>query len=439
MLTAEKITLLITVLLLSCDYTDGKRYELSEGKYSFCKRDMDCGIGRYCSDDKICSIDCNSDKDCVFKFGSEDINSGYLCSPCGRCMKKGEKDKNCILAKDVPCDNDTTCKNTLSEEYICGSDGFCVKKCTKETDCRKLGRGFSCGEEKICVRKCVCNKDCYFFGWGYECRLPENVKENENCVSEKPVYGECMPREGGIEWGPDVNFEKDSYNYTGIWGWNVNYAVRTTGLPLVSQQDSVSIAYGLAKIIQNQKGGVSIHLKLCSIRLKNFKEDDSQFEDLAYIIVPDSYSDAIPVIINNTDNLPEMKSGVKFTTDTAIDIRGARLPDPWNTPLPDFENTEYVYDQDRDSNPGMTVFVAGVMTGEVYNVQRWWVRYHINVLDSNRMSGLIDFSSEESIVGASNKIFLTKIKVIPHHQSDRSYFRAIRLADEADCNTVIDM
>ncbi len=427
------------VLLVSCEQTDGIKTDILGGNYSVCTRDMECGIGRYCSDDGVCSVDCNSDKDCVFVFGSEDIENGYFCSPCGRCLKKGEKDKKCILAKEIPCENDDICRESLTSEYICGKSGFCVKKCTKDADCRKLGRGWSCGDEKICIRRCFCNKDCYFFGWGYECRLPDGINDNENCRADSPVSGECMPREGGIDWGKDINFEKESYAYTGIWGWNVNYAVRTTGLPLVSQQDSVSVAYGLAKIIQNSKGGISINLKLCSIRLKNFKEDDSEFEDLAYIIVPDSYSDSIPVLVNNTERLPEMKTGTGFVTDTVLDVRGARLPDPWNTPLPDFENTEYVYDQDRDTNPGMTVFVAGVMTGEVYNVQRWWVRYHIKVKDSDRMSGLIDFSSEETIVGASNKIFLTKIKVIPHHQSDRSYFRAVRLSNESDCNTVIDM
>ncbi len=433
------INYFVLLLLIACESIDGEKTEILRDDYSKCKRDMECGRGRYCSEDGICSIDCNTDKDCVFFFEDKEIEGGYFCSPCGRCLKKGEKDKRCILAKDMPCANDDICKAQLTPDYICSNEGFCVKKCNNDADCRKLGRGYSCGDNKICMRRCFCDKDCYFFGWGYVCQLPEGISEVQNCSADEPVYGECVPREGGINWGTDINFEKESYSYTGIWGWNVNYAVRTTGLPLVSQQDSVSIAYGLAKIIQNSKGGISINLKLCSIRLKNFKEDDSEFDDIAYIIVPDSYSDAIPILINNTERLPRMAAGVKFDTDIFLDIRGARLPDPWNTPLPDFENLNFVYDQDRDTKPGMTVFVSGVLTGEVYNVQRWWVRYHVNVIDTNRMSGLIDFNSEESIVGASNKLFLTKIKVIPHHQSDRSYFRAIRLPNDSDCNTVLEL
>lgn len=435
----RSIVVFLILLNLFCEYTDGKRIDSYNKGYARCSMDMDCGRGRYCSNDGICSIDCNSDKDCVFIFGADIGNGGYFCSPCGRCLKKGEKDRKCILAKEIPCDNNDYCKEKLSLDYVCSSNGFCTKMCTNDSDCRKLGRGWSCSNEKICIRRCLCNKDCYFFGWGYECRLPDGINENKNCESDNPIFGECMPREGGVDWGADLNFEKESYEYIGIWGWNVNYAVRTTGLPLISQQDSVSIAYGLAKIIQNSNGGIGIHLKLCSIRLKNFKEDDSEFEDLAYIVVPDSYSDAIPVLVNNTERVPEMKPGTRFTTDIVLDVRGARLPDPWNTPLPDFENPKYVFDQDRDGKPGMTVFVSGTLSGEVYNVQRWWIRYHINVIDRDRMSGLIDFNSEESIVGASNKLFLAKIKVIPHPQYDRSYFRAIRLPNEADCGTVLNL
>ncbi|MCX7943152.1 MAG: hypothetical protein N2746_01400 [Deltaproteobacteria bacterium] len=432
----NKTTLLLVILVLSCGYIDGKKSELSKEKYSVCTKDMDCGLGRYCSDDKICTIDCRTDKDCGLIYESGGV---YSCSPCGRCLKKGEKDRRCILVKDIACEQDGDCTKNLTNDYICASNGFCVKKCNRDLDCRKLGRGWSCGNKNVCIRRCFCHKDCYFFGWGYECKLPLGINEDENCKSENPVMGECIPREGGVDWGNNVDFEKDSYAYTGIWGWNLNYAVRTTGLPLVSQQDSVSITYGLAKIIQNSKGGISIYLKLCSIRLQNFKEDDSDFEDLAYIVVPDSYSDAIPILVNNTEALPEMRTNVSFDTDIVLDVRGARLPDPWNTPLPSYEDLRYVYDQDRDSKPGMTVFVSGTLSGEVYNVQRWWVKYHIKVVDKNRMSGLVDFNSEESIVGASNKMFLAKIKVVPHPQPDRSYFRAIRVSNDSDCNTVIEM
>lgn len=428
---------ILLIFFTSCEYVDGTKREFSTENYATCKQDMECGIGRYCSDDGVCSIDCVSSKDCVFYLDEDENN--YECSPCGRCLKKGELDKKCIVARDIPCEDDNTCIDKISNDYICGSEGFCVKKCRKDTDCKKLGRGWLCSNENICTRRCFCDKDCYFFGWGYQCKLPEGILESDNCNSENPVSGECVPREGGIDWGTDVNYEKDSFDYTGIWGWNLNYAVRTTGLPLVSQQDSVSIAYGLAKIIQNSGGGIEINLKLCSIRLKNFKEDDSEFEDLAYIIVPDSYSDSIPILINNVESVPEMQIGSEFVSDILLDVRGAKLPDPWNTPLPDYENLNYVYDQDRDGNPGMTVFVSGVLTGEVYNVQRWWVRYNAKVKDKDRMEGLIDFSSEEAIVGSNNKMFLTKIKVVPHPQSDRSYFRAIRLANDSDCDTVLSL
>ncbi len=399
--------------------------------------DMDCGKGRYCSMDGICSIDCTTDKDCHFLVRNNGLTENYYCSACGRCLNKEDKDTACIVAKEILCEEDSTCQDQLSNDYFCSDEKLCVKRCSNDTSCKKIGRGWSCGNAGFCIRKCICNKDCYFFGWGYACILPDGVDEKSNCESPTPVYGKCQPREGGIDWGKDINYEKSSFSYTGIWGWNLNYAVRTTGLPLVSQQDSVSIAYGLAKIIQNSKGGITINLKLCSIRLKNFKEDDSEFEDLAYIIVPDSYADSVPIVVNNTDFISNENE--EIISDIFLDIRGARLPDPWNTPLPDYENLLYAYDQDRDGKPGMTTFVNGILTGEVYNAQRWWVKYHIKRKDRDHLHGLIDFNSEETILGASNKILLTKIKVMRHPQNDRSYFRAQRLNDAADCNTVLEL
>jgi hypothetical protein len=426
-------------LVIGCERIDGNRVSFSNEGYYKCIRDMECGIGRYCSNQGICSIDCVSSKDCMYIAEKEGLKGDYYCSACGRCLPVDVRDTNCIISRDVLCRDDEECRYRLSEEYSCSENGLCVKRCSDDKDCKRIGRGWSCGEKGFCSRKCICDKDCYFFGWGYKCLLPEGVDESENCNRETPIYGECVPREGGIDWGKDLNRQKTSFDYVGVWGWNINYAVRTTGLPLVSQQDSVSIAYGLAKIIQNSRNGIDIHLKLCSIRLMNFKEDDSEFEDLAYIIVPDAYSDSIPVLVNSADSVPPMKAGATFDTNIVLDIRGARLPDPWNTPLPDFENTTYAYDQDRDGKIGMTTYVNGILTGEVYNVQRWWAKYHIRVLDRDRMSGLIDFNSEESIVGASNKMFLTKINVVRHPQSDRSYFRALRLPDDTDCKTVLEM
>jgi len=427
------------LLATGCEHIDGSKISDSSEGYYECSKDMECGIGRYCSNQGICSIDCVSSKDCMYIADKEGLSNDFYCSSCGRCLPVGSRDNSCIVARDVLCQTNEECKSRLSNDYSCNENGLCVKKCSSENDCKHIGRGWSCGENGFCSRKCLCDKDCFFFGWGYECMLPEGVSESENCNSEKPIYGECVPREGGIDWGKDLNEQKPSFDYIGVWGWNVNYAVRTTGLPLVSQQDSVSIAYGLAKIIQNSKNGIDIHLKLCSIRLKNFKEDDSEFEDLAYIIVPDAYSDSIPVLINSVNSVPEMKKDSTFDTDIVLDVRGARLPDPWNTPLPDFEDTQYAYDQDRDGKIGMTTFVNGILTGEVYNTQRWWVKYHIKVLSREQMSGLIDFNSEETIVGASNKIFLTKINVVRHPQADRSYFRALRVLEDTDCKTLLEM
>ncbi len=440
-----KIRLIIIIILLaisSCERNEGLKISDDTLGYQSCNFDMECGSGRYCDEiNKVCSIDCVSSKDCVFKLKSPDDENIYECSPCGRCIEKGTKDDKCVITKDIICQTDSECQDAYkSMNYICRK-GYCALKCNSDGDCKKVGRGFYCkSDESVCYRRCFRDLDCYLHGWQYECSLPEGVDKEKNEKAEvgKEVFGECSLREGGIDWGKENNPSKFAFKYQGIWGFMMNTAVRTLHVPLVNSQDTVSNNYILVKIVQ--KGDQLVfYEKWCSIELKNFNDENPNWQDLAWMITPDQYTDNIPINIHRVMSVSEMRSGAVMETDRLLEIRGAILENPETDPLPTHYNLEdkRIIDQDRDGKPGMTNIMSGVLTGEVYNVQRWWVKYYINVVDENHLQGLLDHGSEQNIIDANPKSLIYDTESIKHPNERHSYFRALRMPDTASCADVL--
>jgi hypothetical protein len=85
----------------------------------------------------------------------------------------------------------------------------------------------------------------------------------------------------------------------------------------------------------------------------------------------------------------------------------------------------------------MTNFMAGMLTGEIYNVQRWTCILNVNVVDDNHLMGLVEHTSEQNVVGASADTFNYTLTYIKHPQADRSFFKMMRMDDSASCNDVI--
>jgi hypothetical protein len=426
--------ILLSIFILSCEKKEGiEVYEDALGYYE-CSYDMECGSGRYCDEEKhICTIDCVTSRDCVFKLSSPDEENTYDCSPCGRCIPKGTKDERCVVTKDIRCSADEDCYEAYkSTNYKCRK-GYCAQVCQEDGDCKKSGRGFYCHQtEKLCYRRCFRDLDCYLHGWQYECILPEGVnkEENEKAKVGEEKYGECELRAGGVDYGRDTNPSKPSYKYTGIWGFMMNTAVRTLHVPLVNSQDTVSNNYILVKIVQKGEQLV-FYEKWCSIDLRNFNDENPNWQDLAWMITPEQYSDNIPINTHRVLVVPEMVPGAKMETDIMLEVRGAILENPATDPLPTHYNINdpRIIDQDRDGKPGMTTFMSGVLTGEVYNVQRWWVKYYINVVDARHWQGLLDHGSEQNIIDANPKSLIYDTECIKHPNQNHSYFRALKLCE----------
>lgn len=193
----------ISLIYVSCETMDGKIINEELLGYQKCETDFDCGTGRFCDESKACSIECSTSKDCNTRYSETGKN--YECSPCGRCIPEGDKDRNCVETSDRICKTDIECINFFNSNNSCHKN-FCTLNCTNDSSCKRLGMGYECNKsEGICFRKCNSSNDCYIHGWQYECQLSEPKMINQNPVSQGNNAGECVPQIGGIDWGKENN------------------------------------------------------------------------------------------------------------------------------------------------------------------------------------------------------------------------------------------
>jgi hypothetical protein len=439
-----------------CEKIDGKELPASDaGVYYYpdgglvsglsCSFDGDCGKGRYCSPQKFCWLDCRTSNDCALFQSDPSAPNNMFCSDCGRCIPKGEIDKLCGQSKkDVPCDETDECVKALSSKYVCSPRHYCTAKCTKDEDCSKImGRGYFC-TDNICTKACTWDHACHYFGWNYKCDLPSDIDQQLNTyppAGGKVVVSECIRNPEGIDWGPYVDKAKPSYKYVGIWGEQLNTTVRSIGTPLLAYMNTTSKQYLLMKVTQGPNGTVQFNHKWCSFDLVNFLDTDEEYTN-AKMITPDRYADYAPVDVNTSVGAaPEMAPDVIFPTDRFVEVRGAKLDNILLDPLPDYKNCKggncpQQWDQDKDGHAGMTTLMTGIITAEIYNAQRWSMMLNINVVDQDHMRGLVNHSSDQTVMDSTNASALLTLIYSMNPDLDRSYFRAMRMSDDVSCEDI---
>jgi hypothetical protein len=96
-----------------------------------------------------------------------------------------------------------------------------------------------------------------------------------------------------------------------------------------------------------------------------------------------------------------------------------------------------IVDMDDDGQPGMTIFVDGLVTGDFYFIQRKISSITGVVLGPDRIVGLNDTSFKQIILGASDGPVQQGFPQMPHPDPKQSWTEEIRLADDADCDEVL--
>lgn len=129
----------------------------------------------------------------------------------------------------------------------------------------------------------------------------------------------------------------------------------------------------------------------------------------------------------------------RFFQPRFTQVRGVRLQDPEKDPLPTDPNDPRIFDQDGDGKPGMTIRVnaLGFLEGEIYIIQRDWNSLRSTVLAPPVIDGLIEWGSDQVVIGASNPLLSSQGMNIPDPKPENSYFRTTRIDTKTDCAQIL--
>lgn len=402
-MSTRTVALIVPVLLITaatngCSSTDGSKTDLG-AYYQSCASDFDCQPFGYCNDERNCAADCRATEDC-YLYGE-----GKVCANC-----------RCLLPADVSADAIEGCPErlTIATEW----------KCTYRPpeECALHHWTENCGD-----------RDCVAHGWS-------------NACSEEGVCVDGLRVDLGT-----IDATQNAATYTGVWAELETTAVRSTGLPLVPYQDTVSVLYMLTRM--KQVGGKVVKTsKLCYNQIKNFKGDQILDKDVAYMLTPRAYLKNVALIEQVIESPPVLAPGAAFETTRFWEVRGAYLDDPSDVEhLP--RRADYLacreqadaqacidarfYDQDGDGMVAMTTIMTGVLNVEIYSVMAWSTLLHGTVIDGDHLKGLVDFSNTQYEIDASDPNVIYETQSVVHQDADRSYFRMMRLRDDATCDDVL--
>jgi hypothetical protein len=500
------LALFLALGMAACTATHGTPVDQEELGYLECDDYFGCGHGRYCTAGGYCFADCRSKGDCTL-FGED-----MVCNSFGQCLPRGggeectrhsecgegrfcnglcsgsgalcDGDEDCPVSPLYPdekcigtcasnCGAEDDCKDTC-EDHRCNADGTrCERRCRFSTD--------DCETDSDCTRygdlTCTPIGQCMFPGWERwipPAQLPPTrCNRDEECMilgfhhfcdcekEHEPFSGFDLCMGGGYslcqedpeligDFG-DGPADRPAHQLTGIWGARMEIAVRTVGLPIVNEHNSYSSSLHMLKFSHHEGDTLQIEHRICEIKIINFNDDDSEYQDMIWMVIPHSYLRSLAVPKQYAE-ITSATPGSTFETDLLLELRGCRLDDPAHDPLPlavDYQNNPddpRFWDQDEDGKVGLTVYVDGVLRGEIYYVQRWTGIYGRSpddpdhrgiILDQDRICGLTLGTSEEYMVSTNNDLFNQQTMTFIHDHADRTYFRFQRLPDDASCADLI--
>ena len=114
-----------------------------------------------------------------------------------------------------------------------------------------------------------------------------------------------------------------------------------------------------------------------------------------------------------------------------LHLAGAKLEDPRADALPTDPDDPRVVDEDKDGHPGVTVWVRGLLDGDIYLTTRSWSDFEGLVQDPKRVSGSTRFGQEQVILGTTSRFLDDPPEAKP--DLNQSRFWLLRLDDAATC------
>lgn len=159
---------------------------------------------------------------------------------------------------------------------------------------------------------------------------------------------------------------------------------------------------------------------------------------IASTVIPEAFLASLGEIAAEA-TLDASVSPARFEQPWTTEVRGATLDDPERDPLPTRADDARVVDSDGDGKPGLTVKASalGILSGDVYVVQRVRTRLIGTLVSPDRIEGLVEWSTEQLTLGATNPLFLGTLPSRPDPATESSCFLLIRIDPAWTCADIL--
>ncbi len=147
---------------------------------------------------------------------------------------------------------------------------------------------------------------------------------------------------------------------------------------------------------------------------------------------------SLPAVVSSA-TVDSASAPREFAQPWTTELHGVRLEHPDSDPLPTSAADPRVVDQDTDGHPGITVHATalGVITGDVYVIQRLRIRLEGRLVSADRIEGEVEGTVEQVILGASNALFLGSIVSRPEAALERNLFVLQRVDAESSRDDIL--
>lgn len=133
----------------------------------------------------------------------------------------------------------------------------------------------------------------------------------------------------------------------------------------------------------------------------------------------------------------QLASGGDFSAGPFATIVGAELDNPLVDPLPQAAGDPGEVDGDQDGEPGVTVQVAGTLSGQVYVAQRNIITMRGRQREEGRIEGLWHSEGEQVVFGASSGLLETPVESRRDPEDAASYFILQEIEADWGCSEIL--
>ncbi len=217
-----------------------------------------------------------------------------------------------------------------------------------------------------------------------------------------------------------------------------NTAQSLVQIPIFGDEDGGGINYLLIKRTYNPETKLyKQSTQVCGGRNFTVMEVSNSPSSSAYQMVPESTEEVLKV---------DHERGI-YESSGHVQLWGLRnLTEPSSSPIPETKKqarnpplNSHVYDMDGDGKEGVTSVVSGLVSGEVYFLQRKKSSFKGVTLGPDRCLGLSQNSYETIFLGDTIAIWDPgEGNAEVHPDPQKSWFEEVRLPDDSNCTTVME-